>query len=283
MAFWEVAMLLAKGRLDIRATPQGARTLLSQVPDVLPQAAVEHYGSELAWLADETGDARDLDVLTLSAEAWEAPLPDDVRAALAPFWELIRQRARASHERLNAALASQRYARLVATWRELLERGSAGLERLPDARRTVADVAAERIARRYRKLRKKARRLRDANDPDAALHEVRIDAKKLRYLLEIFRTAFADEDVDALVKPLKKLQSSLGDANDATVHLAIVRSAAEELAARAPAPVETLLALGRVGATLEERRTSARARGERALAHLLTKSVRRDVQKSFGS
>src|SRR5262249_21678064 len=51
----------------------------------------------------------------------------------------------------------------------------------------------------------------------ARLHEVRIDAKKLRYLVDITPAFYDAEDFQCILRVLKKLQRVLGDFNDAHV------------------------------------------------------------------
>ncbi|MCB0316155.1 MAG: CHAD domain-containing protein, partial [Calditrichaeota bacterium] len=53
--------------------------------------------------------------------------------------------------------------------------------------------------------------------PDAKLHRLRIDCKKLRYLLEFFNSLFPGEKMSRLIKQLKKLQNHLGRFQDICV------------------------------------------------------------------
>ena len=43
---------------------------------------------------------------------------------------------------------------------------------------------------------------------------MRIECKKLRYLLEFFASLFNTDDITLLIKQLKRLQDNLGDFND---------------------------------------------------------------------
>jgi CHAD domain-containing protein len=75
----------------------------------------------------------------------------------------------------------------------------------------------------------------DAQDPaDAkALHDLRIAAKRLRYLLEL--TGPAEP-----VKPLKRLQDVLGEIHDCDVQLPAIRALARESPEREAAGLRTL-------------------------------------------
>ena len=70
----------------------------------------------------------------------------------------------------------------------------------------------------------------DASTSDAEIHRLRIECKKLCYLLEFFASLFPREEISQLVKELKKLQNVLGDHHDLSVqqedlsrHLACIK------------------------------------------------------------
>ena len=60
-----------------------------------------------------------------------------------------------------------------------------------------------------------------------ALHDMRIAAKRLRYVLEVTADCFGD-DVRRAVKPVKALQDVLGEIHDCDEHLPEVRALREE-------------------------------------------------------
>ena len=80
----------------------------------------------------------------------------------------------------------------------------------------IDDVATERIRSRYERMVSSGRQL-DAMKETDRLHRLRIDGKKLRYLLEFFRDLFEAEAVDPLIAALKRLQDHLGEFNDLVV------------------------------------------------------------------
>jgi CHAD domain-containing protein len=61
-----------------------------------------------------------------------------------------------------------------------------------------------------------------------ALHDMRIAAKRLRYILEITHPCFGPY-AEAAVKPVKELQEVLGDIHDCDVQLPEVRAFLDEL------------------------------------------------------
>ncbi len=92
-----------------------------------------------------------------------------------------------------------------------------------------------------RRIEKAEQRLIDhgrAITPDTPaedVHEVRKDAKRLRYLLECFGSLLPTTERKAFVKRLKALQDNLGEHQDAEVHADMLRTMAGELPATTPA------------------------------------------------
>ncbi len=53
--------------------------------------------------------------------------------------------------------------------------------------------------------------------PDEAVHQVRIQCKKLRYLVEFFSELLPAEETEHIEKQLRRLQNTLGLFNDYSV------------------------------------------------------------------
>jgi CHAD domain-containing protein len=89
---------------------------------------------------------------------------------------------------------------------------------------------------------------------------LRIECKKLRYLLEFFRSLCHPDDVERVVKSLKRLQDNLGDFNDLQIQRETLKRFAEEMVAEGCATVESLMAMGRLVERLELRQAEERSR-----------------------
>jgi CHAD domain-containing protein len=81
-----------------------------------------------------------------------------------------------------------------------------------------------------------------AQDPAAVakLHDLRIAAKRLRYVLELTGQVAVGAGSEALVKQLKGLQDLLGDIHDCDVQLPPVRALAREAPEREARGLRTL-------------------------------------------
>jgi len=246
---------------DFRVSVRRTRSALAQIKRVFPAPAVERFRGEFGWLGKTTNLLRDLDVHLLGMPDYRAMLPEQERGALDPFEDLLRRRRGVELERVVVDLDSERYATLIREWDRFLEQPSdADSDATPEnAERPILDVAAARVRRAHRKVLAHGRAI-DDDSPAEALHALRIDCKKLRYLLEFFAEIFSRDDVAVLVKALKQLQDNLGRFNDLEVQGATVRQYAQELATEGKLEGPTVQALIDLLAALESARLEERGR-----------------------
>jgi CHAD domain-containing protein len=198
-----------------------------------------------------TGPARDLDVLVLTLRDQAGHVPPANMNAVLEFLGQEQARARGT---LLEALDSARYRTLLADWQQFLSRPLALTSAAPDARRPLADVVAHRAWRLSRRMTRGGAAIDEHTDP-ASLHEMRILAKKLRYLVDVTSSFYDADALDHVVSALKKVQRVLGDFNDAQVQEIRLLELARSLGA-AGGSIDAVLALGQ----LAER---SRHRGDR--------------------
>src|SRR5690606_35611354 len=142
-------------------------------------------------------------------------VPERMHSGLNKMFARLRRMRATEQVTLAAHLHSKGYqqdikalARMFAKRRKLLPG--------PNASRASYGLARELIWKRYRRIRRIAADL-NAGTPDEQVHELRIECKKLRYLMEFFGPVFPQDDFTAVLKPLKRLQDSLGWFNDYAV------------------------------------------------------------------
>ncbi len=108
---------------------------------------------------------------------------------------------------------------------------------------SILSLANEVIPGRYAKMRRMSLRL-TSRSPDAQLHNVRLQAKKLRYLLEFFSALYPEQPLGQLIQRLKKLQNTLGAFNDLAVQQAFLRGYVRKKAAKSADSARLVLAVG---------------------------------------
>jgi CHAD domain-containing protein len=169
---------------------------------------------DLRWLNRILGSARDVDVVVENLRHQRFR-----RLTLAGIEKDLERRARQTRTRLNKALRSARFQRLLASASEWIDRGPwtarADARSVSQQDQPIGPFCEQRIARWHRKL------IRDGSElaamDEKRRHRLRIRAKRLRYMLEMLATVCPGRYLSPygqVEKPIKRLQRSLGDLGD---------------------------------------------------------------------
>jgi CHAD domain-containing protein len=238
---------------DLRVATRRTRSALAQVKGVLPGPALERFRQEFKWLGEVTGPCRDLDVYLLELEGFRRQLGER-EVVLDPLHRLIERSRNQAHRKVCVGLNSSRFRRLIDSWTEFLDAPVSREEEPPNAARSIGELSSERILKAYSKMFKQRSKFTDDPTPEA-LHALRIDGKKLRYLLEFFASLYPAATTKQLVKELKHLQDLLGGINDMEVQQRWLRDFAGQLMDSDDAEPETLLAMGELAAAMKRRQS----------------------------
>ncbi|MEO8115101.1 MAG: CHAD domain-containing protein [Phenylobacterium sp.] len=224
---------------QLRVAARRLRSAISTFAPVLGDGGA--VKAELRWLAKACDNARNLHVF--AAETLEpAQGLADAPAGLAALAAAV-EAARAPAEGLAyETVGSARFRNLLieaTAWVETGDWLSAA-----DGGGSARAFAADSLERRRRKLLKRGRSLKRADD--AGRHAARIEAKKLRYAVEAFESLFRAKAAQRFIERLKALQDELGALNDlATAETLIEGLALEPAAAFAAGELVGLKAAGK--------------------------------------
>jgi CHAD domain-containing protein len=230
---------------DFRVAIRRMRSILRTTRELYDEDWLAALRDELRWLAGELAPARDLDVLLQQ-------LAKESDAETAPVVKLLEAERRRARKRALAALASERYVKL-------LDRLATAVE-APPVR--TADISLESAAAaEFDKLRRAARRLgRKATAED--VHRARIRAKRARYAAELVEP-LGGKPVSKFIRATKHFQDVVGAHQDAVVAAERIRAVADHSKS-----VETAFAAGRLAERTAARRKKARRELPRAWKRL---------------
>jgi len=235
---------------DFRVAVRRARSLLGQVRRVLPDGAVAAAREELAWVGELTGPTRDLDVFLSGLEERGARLP---RADLEALRSVLERRKLEEHARLAAGLDSPRFVALIESWRAFLDDEAPPAGEAPAlAGEPLRQVLSKRVWRLYRRVAAQRESLGADSRPEE-LHRLRIECKKLRYLIDCARSLHEKEPVERELASLRALQDVLGEHNDAHVQIEKLRRFGQGLFDEGRATPSLLMTLGAMTERLRER------------------------------
>ncbi len=242
---------------DFRVAVRRSRVALDRVTGVIPQTTRNRYRKEFAWLGMLTSPARDMDVYLLEIDHYRAMLPSKYQNALEPLRQFLHQRQEQAYTRLVKQMATLRYQRLCTAWRNYLQRPLPKRSRLPHALTPVKEVADGEIWKSYRRVYRDGKRITPASPP-ADLHSLRKRCKRLRYLMEFFRSLYPKRTMQNSIRALKELQERLGEYQDLEVQAATLDHLKSEMDEATHPPHRTLEALDLLVKKLRKRQHQVR-------------------------
>ena len=197
------------------------RSLVSCMKHCLGQGETEELKKQIAGLSKATGKLRDLDVFLARQSIYSKYLADQHRPGFANLTQNLADERAQAFGQIQRHLQSKTYAK---TCRQI----SASLKhpaKRPgkSACQAVQQVASRKLIARYRKSQGMAMAL-NKRSKDQDIHNLRIECKKLRYMLESFCQLYPRKPVKKLIIALKKLQNHLGRFNDYAVQAELLSS-----------------------------------------------------------
>lgn len=263
---------------DFRVAVRRTRSLLGQIREVFPSDVTAHFATGFSWLGGVTGPLRDLDVLVL---ALNEDRGDDPTGDLEAVMGFLRQSQQQEHNRLVEALDGERYQRLLSEWEAFLERPTPDEQAPGNAGRTLSEVVSRRAWRLSRRIARSAGTITEHAEAPR-LHEVRIAAKKLRYLIDVTPAFYAATDLERILSALKKLQRVLGDFNDAHLQAERLLECGRALSATGGSE-RASLACGRLAEQSQQRRDRLRGQIVDGLARFQSHGTRSACRRAFKS
>ncbi|MDF7801243.1 CHAD domain-containing protein [Pontiellaceae bacterium B1224] len=200
---------------DYRVSLRKIRSVLSLFKNVLSEEDTAHLKQSFSEIMKETNLLRDRDVYLLSKPDYFSMVPPRLHRGLETLFEMLEEERNRAHQAIRRMLKSQDYQNIMS-----------GLENWfgPDneqLRGEFANAPSKKygcglIMKRYRKVCRIAKSI-TVETPDETIHELRIQCKKLRYLIESFAPLFPKKQIKTLLKKLKRMQEHLGLFNDRSV------------------------------------------------------------------
>ena len=241
---------------DFRVANRRSRSLVTRAKRVFPEGELQRYKKAFSWLSKLTSTHRDLDVFLADFAIYENRIPRNGSGDLEPLWELLQKNRTREHKRLLRALDSSRFASFKKDWRSFLESDHV-TDRMPErGMEPVIHVASKSIWKGYKKLLQQGDAIK-TNYTFESIHQLRKDGKKLRYLLEAFRSLYPDDDISSVIGILKKLQNNLGDIVDMHTQRYMLEDWKQVLQKRGSSMVDTINAIDHLENLCIEEETEA--------------------------
>ena len=222
------AMLSRDGNAlhQMRVALRRLRAAISLFSVVVGDDRASAIKSELKWLAQEFGPARDLD--TLLVEVIKPLRKQHAKEpGLVSINNMFARKRLKGYLQAQEAVQSVRFRRLVLDTAEWVEAGpwATSEDALARERREtpIELFAAEQLSQRRKKIRRRGAKINHMSPQQ--LHRLRIQVKKARYATEFLAGVFHGKKSKKHCKKIKsslmQLQNCLGKMNDIVTHKAL--------------------------------------------------------------
>ncbi|MGD9151593.1 MAG: CHAD domain-containing protein, partial [Desulfobacterales bacterium] len=242
---------------DFRVAIRRTRSALAQIKNVFPARTTDRFKKDFAYVGKRSNTLRDLDVYLLNQESYKKRLPAVLRDDIDPLFEHLRIKRARAFQHVVRSLRSKKYAQIIKDWEAYLNRPPPGSATAANAELPIIELARRRIYKKFRGIVKTGNKIQ-ANTEDEMLHALRIECKKLRYLMEFFANLVPRKKINALIAQLKNLQDNLGDFNDLCVQQDYLLNIAAELPGGQQQLKKTLVAIGSLVETLNREKQTVR-------------------------
>lgn len=191
--------------------------------------ALRGFQKDLKRVMSALGAVRDLDVMIRDLSDFPLPADELQATAMREVIESLDQRRTVAREDLIEVLESKSYRRFLKDFSEFLMTPGAGVRKLDEdavvpyqVRHVLPPMIYEHVAavRAYDTV------LAEADVP--TLHALRIEFKRLRYVVTLF-SGVLGKDAEPFVGELKKIQDMLGEMNDIEVAREFLTDLMEDL------------------------------------------------------
>ncbi len=257
---------------DYRVSLRKVRSMLSLCKGVYSTSETTRLKQAFAGMMKETNRLRDLDVYLLDQKRFFGYVPESLHEGLRTMFTTFHEERQTRHAHLVQVLESNAY---TDTMRELAARFQPEneLEAGPHANDRTLPFARRVIWKRYRKVGKFANNVTD-HTPDHKVHSLRIQCKKLRYLMEFFTPLFPKTSVNQFIKALKRLQDNLGRFNDYAVQQRSLHTFLQEYAQQHAESLKLAESIGALVAVLYQHQAAERRQIKEHLASFYSAETR---------
>jgi CHAD domain-containing protein len=238
------------------------RVLIGQLKNELRPESMDSIRAGLQEIGLYTGRLRDLDVLLLNRRYYAELVPEQLRYGLSLFFHYIGEARGKAHAAASAYFTSQDYFGTMDRIEKTCKQPPNKL--CLDRNVSIRQKSAEIIKIRFKKLRKKIKRFSKHKE---MIHQIRIDCKKARYLLEFFRRLYPGGGIKKTIKELKQFQTSLGNLHDIFVQHEMLMDSIHAMEGSEQSSPEATAAVGGLITALSEKQARYSAEAEAALRH----------------
>lgn len=249
------------------------RSLISLLKKTLPEKTVVLLKSRLSPVFRRTNKLRNLDVFLLDENRYRKMLPASFNEGLSELYILIRKQRKEEQRKVARYLSSKSYTAEIEACAKKLS-----LDPVYDVNspvKPILQVITKLLFNRYQKIMEMSAGINDLS-ADSDIHELRIEFKKFRYLMELFPGLFPKKRLSSLVGKVKKVQTVLGNFNDYATQIIFLEEYMDD------SRLEMSKSLCGLIAVLHQKQAEEKKKVGAALEDFFTKKMSGEIGSLFG-
>ncbi len=189
-------------------------SLLGSCRFMCDESGCLRFKRELKEIISITNRKRDLDVMHTKLVTLEEDVKNpDLQKAFDQLHKRVSEERDREARYIKAYLQSSRFTEIMKNYKHFLKGGYRQSMTIY-ARYAVLPVCDYVVLTHFMKIKKRIKNISGEQDDAPLLHKLRIDFKKMRYLLENFQNFYSHNEIEKCIKEVKKLQKLLGAFHD---------------------------------------------------------------------
>jgi CHAD domain-containing protein len=238
---------------DLRVASRKSRSILKLFKKVLEPDLYDYGQDFLRKIGKATNAMRDYDVFLLNREHYHQLLPPVYCGAIEPFFQFLVEKRATAFADIQAFLRSREYEEGFLEWQVGMKLTMNELLAIPSSlpvnpgnpasgEQPIGCTAYVILKDIVAKIKEDGSVIH-SDSPDEMLHDLRIECKKMRYLLNLFEPINAP-GLKSTLRQIKGFQELLGEFNDLSVQEAFFEHYVGQLPAQFAGRDELLLTMG---------------------------------------
>ncbi len=209
---------------QIRVSIRKIRALCSLLKKYFKDNKAQDCKSSFSLIAKYTNEARDIDVYLIKLQEYKNILPKKRAKDIDVIIHYLKDQKDTEYNKLSTFFKSERYVYTILKYKSAFKSNSI----LRSAKTNAQETAKENLIKIHNKIVTNGLKL-DINSSNSEFHRLRIEFKKLRYLIELFESFYSQFQYQSIVDKLKKIQDILGSFNDYDIQKKKLKSFIETL------------------------------------------------------
>ena len=243
---------------DFRVAVRRIRAALGQLQIVFSPDLVKKFKKDFSYLGRQSNQLRDLDVYLLNETMYKSMLPLRMRESISILFNQLNLERKSAHQQFADLINNVRYNNIIKSWQNFLDSDTKNQTNNPiEARLPIIKIVKPVIREQLNTVLNLGSAIND-NTEDEKIHELRIECKKLRYLLEFFISLFPQNKIETFINHLKILQDNLGKFNDFSIQQEFLQNYIIKLPVLNDKNKQVIAAVGALIGILNDRQVKTR-------------------------